>query len=152
MKMGIIRVLVMIGAMVFAAAACTETQETEQIVMRFPCDDTEAVIAEQGIELDNENQQEGSACFRIMPEEEKQVIPLFETGDIDAEDTFLVYEAYLKTRDVKEKAYLEMWCVFPERGEFFSRGLTRLYREHRIGLGLIPHSSLNKEKIRKMSG
>jgi hypothetical protein len=29
----------------------------------------------------------------------------------------------MKTEDLKGKAYLEMWCHFPEGAEFFSKGL-----------------------------
>jgi hypothetical protein len=48
---------------------------------------------------------------------------LYETGDIDAENTRLIYQAKVRTQDVKGQVYLEMWCVIPGKGEFFSRGL-----------------------------
>ena len=35
----------------------------------------------------------------------------------------MIYQAKLKTKNVKGKAYLEMWCRFPGKGEFFSKGL-----------------------------
>jgi len=51
------------------------------------------------------------------------VIRLFQTGDIDAENARLIYQARLRTENVEGRAYLEMWCHFPGKGEFFSRGL-----------------------------
>ena len=35
----------------------------------------------------------------------------------------LIYSAEMKTKDVKDRAYLEMVCDFPGQGEFFSKGL-----------------------------
>jgi hypothetical protein len=53
----------------------------------------------------------------------QQTIRLFEVADPGVESCMLTYRAQLKTRDVKGKAYLEMWCRLPGRGEFFSKGL-----------------------------
>ena len=41
----------------------------------------------------------------------------------DAENCMLVYEALVKSRGLAGKAYLEMWCLFPGKGEYFSRGM-----------------------------
>jgi hypothetical protein len=49
-------------------------------------------------------------------------VPLFEVP-AGLEQTTLTYRARLKARDVRGKAYLEMWVRVPGRGEFFSRGL-----------------------------
>jgi hypothetical protein len=43
--------------------------------------------------------------------------------DIDIENARLIYQARLRTENVKGQVYLEMWCHFPGIGEFFSRGL-----------------------------
>ena len=37
----------------------------------------------------------------------------------------LVYSAQLKSDLENGRAYLEMWCVIPGKGEFFSRGLAQ---------------------------
>jgi len=52
-----------------------------------------------------------------------QTIRLFEVEKPDAEQCVVTYRAKLKTENLTEQAYLEMWCRFPGRGEFFSRGL-----------------------------
>ncbi len=35
----------------------------------------------------------------------------------------LIYRARMRSEGLRGKAYLEMWCVFPGQGEFFSRAL-----------------------------
>ena len=49
-------------------------------------------------------------------------IPLFEIDEPGVENCMLTYRADLKTEDAAGKVYLEMWCRFPGRGEFFSKG------------------------------
>ena len=54
---------------------------------------------------------------------EKRTVRLFEIPDPGVEQCVLTYRVQMKTADVQGAAYLEMWCRFPGRGEFFSRGL-----------------------------
>jgi hypothetical protein len=50
-------------------------------------------------------------------------VRLFEAGDLDVENATLFYQAKLRTENLEGKAYLERWCHFPGKGEFFSRAL-----------------------------
>lgn len=50
-------------------------------------------------------------------------VRLFELAEPDVERCLLTYRAELKTADVEAGAYLELWCRFAGRGEFFSKGL-----------------------------
>ena len=52
-----------------------------------------------------------------------QTIRLFEVENSGVEQCVVTYRAKLKTENLTEQAYLEMWCRFPGKGEFFSRGL-----------------------------
>ena len=52
-----------------------------------------------------------------------QTIRLFEVENPGVEQCVVTYRAKLKTENLTEQAYLEMWCRFPGKGEFFSRGL-----------------------------
>lgn len=54
---------------------------------------------------------------------EAQTVRLFEVADPGVEQCMLIYRAKLKTENIKGQAYLEMWCRFPGKGEYFSRGL-----------------------------
>ena len=52
-----------------------------------------------------------------------QTLRLFEVPDPGVDQCMLIYRAKLKTEGLEGQAYLEMWCRFPGKGEFFSRGL-----------------------------
>jgi hypothetical protein len=52
-----------------------------------------------------------------------QTFRLFEVENPGLEQCIVTYRAKLKTENLTEPAYLEMWCRFPGKGEFFSRGL-----------------------------
>jgi len=53
---------------------------------------------------------------------EKQMIRLFEVESPAVEQCLLTYRAELKAEALKGRAFLEMWCRMPGRGEFFSKG------------------------------
>jgi hypothetical protein len=55
--------------------------------------------------------------------EKAVTLRLFELAEPGVDDCMVIFRAKLKTESVSEPAYLEMWCRFPGRGEFFSRGL-----------------------------
>lgn len=50
-------------------------------------------------------------------------LALAEVPLASAEGVLLTYGAKLRSQDLKGQAFLEMWCVVPGRGEFFSRGV-----------------------------
>ena len=52
-----------------------------------------------------------------------QTIRLFELPSPNVEDCMVLYRAKIRTEAVTKSAYLEMWCRFPGKGEFFSRDL-----------------------------
>jgi serine/threonine protein kinase len=54
--------------------------------------------------------------------QQTQTVRLFEVRDPEVGPGALFYEADLRTEELDGRAYLEMWCRFPGRGEFFSRG------------------------------
>ena len=49
-------------------------------------------------------------------------VRLFEVADPGIDNMTLVYEALVRT-EMSGRAYLQMWCRFPAKGEFFSLGL-----------------------------
>ena len=53
----------------------------------------------------------------------EQTIRLFEVENPSAEQCLLTYRAELKAEGLTGRAFLEMWCRLPGRGEFFSRGV-----------------------------
>jgi hypothetical protein len=59
----------------------------------------------------------------MIDSSEPRTIRLFEVEAPQAEQCLLTYRAKLRTEGVTGRAFLEMWCRFPGRGEFFSKGL-----------------------------
>jgi hypothetical protein len=53
----------------------------------------------------------------------EQTCRLFEVGNPGVEQCLLAYRAQLRAENLEARAYLEMWCSFATRGEFFSKGL-----------------------------
>ncbi|MBI4443138.1 MAG: hypothetical protein HY649_07155 [Acidobacteria bacterium] len=60
--------------------------------------------------------------WRIQSKEER-VVRLFEVSNPGVEQCILTYRVQMRTENLEKGAYLEMWCQFPGRGEFFSKGL-----------------------------
>ena len=50
-------------------------------------------------------------------------VRLYEIVDLGTEQCMLAYRARLRSDGLAGRGYLEMWCRFPGRGEFFSKGL-----------------------------
>ncbi len=103
--------------------SCRSNSSTEvHVLKQFPLDTLENTITKSGVQIDGTVSSDGKGSLRITAGE-PVVVRLFEVDDIDVENAILVYRAKLKTENLDGKAYLEMWCHFPGKGEFFSRGL-----------------------------
>lgn len=103
------------------ATGCTV--EAVPVELRhFPLDSLDGIITRDGIELDTAVSSDGEGSLRIRADAPR-AIHLFETGDVDVDAARLTYEAQLRTEDFDGQVYLEMWCAFGDRGEFFSRAL-----------------------------
>jgi len=88
----------------------------------FPLDSTEGLITQSAGKLDEQISSDGNGSLRIEATE-PTTVRLFETGQIDVENARLIYQARVRTENVKGQVYLEMWCHFPAKGEYFSKGL-----------------------------
>ncbi len=75
---------------------------------------SDRVITQDGVALDQ-------GGWRIEARETRTA-RLFEVPNPGVEQCMLAYRARMKTAGVTGRAYLEMWCKFPGRGEFFSKG------------------------------
>ena len=113
-------------SLVFAAimlvVGCSQppTQVTE--LKHFPLNDLEGVLSRSDVEFDRAVSSDGGGSLRISVTQ-PTVVRLFELGDFDIENARLIYQAKVRTQGVNGQVYLEMWCRFPGKGEFFSRGL-----------------------------
>lgn len=113
---------VCLGVMFAFASACSQSSTPLTELRHFPVDDLEGVITKSDIQIDKEISHDGNGSLKISVSK-PTVIHLYETGDLDIEKARLVYQAHLRTENVEGQVYLEMWCHFPGKGEFFSRGL-----------------------------
>ena len=106
----------------FSVAACSESSQEVVELKRFPVDSLDGIITQTGIGFDNEISSDRKGSLRITVAE-STVIRLFEISDISLENARLLYQAKVRTKDIQGQVFLEMWCHFPGKGEFFSRSL-----------------------------
>ena len=85
----------------------------EEIIRRYTIED--APITKDGVSVDD-------GAWRIESDGPRTV-RMFEFADPDVESAMVTYRAEMRTDGLDGKTYLEMWCRFPGRGEFFSKGL-----------------------------
>ena len=114
------KLIMCLCCMVFWIGCSTTDQVAE--VKHYPVDSLDGIITRSGIALDSKVSSDGNGSLRISANE-PVLVRLFETEDIDSENSRLIYRAKLRTEGVDGKVYLEMWCHFPGGGEYFSRGL-----------------------------
>lgn len=107
--------------MIAAMSACTH-DAAPVLLKKFSLDSTEGVLTQSGVTFDPENSTDGNGSLRIDADR-PVTVRIFEVGGLDIENSRLIYRAHMKTKDLAGQAYLEMWCAFPGRGEYFSRGL-----------------------------
>jgi hypothetical protein len=110
------------AATIFVIAACSKPPAQIAELKRFPVDNMQGVITQSGVQMDKEVSSDGNGSLRISAKE-PITVRLFEVGDIDVENARLIYQAKVRTEGVEGQVFLEMGCHFPDKGEFFSRGL-----------------------------
>jgi len=109
-------------AFILVVAGCSKPSQEVVELKRFPIDSLEGIITQSGVQFDKEVSSDGNGSLKITATE-PTVVRLFELGNIDVENARLIYQANVRTEGVEGQVYLEMWCHFPGKGEFFSRGL-----------------------------
>ncbi len=121
MRMRILTLSTCLG-LIFFMLSCSKPSQQVVELRHFPIDNLEGILTRSGVMIDRGISSDGNGSLRVSSTRPK-VFRLFETGDIDVENARLVYRARLRTENVEGQVYLEMWCRFPGKGEFFSRGL-----------------------------
>ena len=106
--------------MPFFFISCSIQSKSNEL-KHIPVDDLNGIITQSGIQLDKAVSSDGNGSVKIESIG-PVVIQLYNIEDIRIEDAQLVYEAKIKSEGLSGQAYLEMWCVFGDKGEFFSRG------------------------------
>jgi hypothetical protein len=75
----------------------------------------ERTITQDGVRADTD-------AIRIESTEGRTV-RLYDVKDPGVQQCIVTYRADMKAEKLEGRAFLEMWCSFPGRGEFFSKGL-----------------------------
>jgi hypothetical protein len=118
------RIKIALCLIVFAVwlhGCARQSPETTEL-KTYPVDTAADVLTKSGVELDKRITSDGEGSLRVTATE-PTTFRLYETGDIDIENGRLIYQARIRTADVVGEVYLEMWCHFSGKGEFFSRAL-----------------------------
>jgi hypothetical protein len=98
-----------------------KVQTEKSKLTSFPVNDLNGVITQTGIQFDKNISSDGNGSIRIDAAG-PIAVQLYIIDDVKVEDTQVIYEAKIKSDGLSGQAYLEMWCVFKDQGEFFSRG------------------------------
>jgi len=107
---------------VIALVACSQTKTNATELPNFPVDDLNGLVSKADVQLDKEISRDGNGSLKITVTK-PTVVLLYEVKDIDIENARLIYQASVRTENIEGQVYLEMWCHFPEKGDFFSRGI-----------------------------
>lgn len=114
--------LVISGVVTLCLLGCSQPATHVTELRYFPLNNTNGIITRSNVAFDKHTSSDGNGSLRITATG-PTVVRLFEVGDLTVENARLIYQAKVRTEDVDGHVYLEMWCHFPGRGEFFSRSL-----------------------------
>lgn len=120
MKTAVLIFAVLVGAIIVSGCTISSTPVVE--LKQFPIENLDGVIARSAVEFDIEVSSDGNGSLRIRADAPMSV-RLFEVTDIDIEDARLIYQARVRSEDIRGQVYLEMLCHFSGAGEFFSRNI-----------------------------
>ena len=101
--------------------SCSGNKTTE-VLHTFPADDLSGLVNSSLVSFDSEMSADSAGSIRIVVDS-PMTVPLYEVENVDVDDCRLIYRAKLRTEGFDGQVYLEMWCYFPDLGEYFSRNL-----------------------------
>lgn len=113
--------LVISFAVIAVLSTSCNVQTKKNDLKHFPIDDLNGVIEKSGVQLDKSVSSDGKGSIKIEAVGPAS-FPLYVVDDINVEEAQIIYEAKIKSESLNGQAFLEMWCVFKDKGEFFSRG------------------------------
>ena len=117
----------MLACIHFLLGGCT--RETNGVVQlrHYHLECTDGLITRSNISIDKNISSDRNGSLPIATRE-PVAVRLFELGEIDIGNARLNHRARLPTQDGKGQTSLEMWCHFPGKAEFFSRGPQALFQ------------------------
>ncbi|MGI9553766.1 MAG: hypothetical protein ACR2NC_02485 [Thermodesulfobacteriota bacterium] len=111
--------LILILTLPILIAGCENFKRAQvETVQSFKIDSLDEVFSKDGVEFDREISVDGNGSIKISTNS-PITVKLYQTGDIDFDESILIYSANLRTENLDGQAYIEMWCSFPEKGRYF---------------------------------
>lgn len=111
----------MMVAALLLLPSCKKSVSSEAL-RSLPVDSLEGILTQSGVSIDRDTSSDGKGALKITATQ-PVTVRLYEVPVSSIDNARIIYRARLKTADLTGEAYLEMWCVIPGKGEFFSRGL-----------------------------
>jgi hypothetical protein len=111
------------AALLVVIASCAGKEKPPAELKYFPITKDTNAVSKDGLSFDGAVSKDGNGSFKLQSEGERTVFRLFEIDHVNVESSRLIYRAKVKTESAQGKVYLEMWCGFEGKGEFFSRSL-----------------------------
>lgn len=115
-------IAILLLALTLSTINSSQAKPEPKEIVKFSCNTTSDVISKTGVSFDKENSADKAGSLKLTADK-PTTFRLFEFGNIDIDNAKLFYKAKMRSKDVDGKAYLEMWCHFPDKGQYFSRGL-----------------------------
>ena len=111
-----------LGTAALLLCGCPAPEAPPTRLVELPIKSLEGILTRSGVSFDPHVSADGNGSLRVAADA-ATTVRLYETGAIDVENARLTFRARIRTEEVRGRVYLEMWCHFPGRGEFFSRAL-----------------------------
>ena len=102
---------------------CSKSEVERENIKRVALNSAAEIIAGHLCDFDNTVSFDGEGSLRVQASD-SMVLPVANITGLGIDNAVLIYQAHVKTRDLRGKAYVEMWCQFEGQGEFFSRDLS----------------------------
>lgn len=116
-----VAVLTVLGPLLLTAG-CGGKKVTEKMIRDLPITSLTGVLTRTGVDFDEDVTSDGNGSLRVVTPG-ATTVRLFEIEKPDVENARLIYRAKIRTKEVDGDVYLEMWCRFRGKGEFFSKGI-----------------------------
>jgi hypothetical protein len=118
-----IRVLGLLAAILLAICSTGGPQAADEtLIEAFPLNSANEIGALKDVTFDGEVSSDGKGSWKIVTSE-PTTAPIAVVNDLDVENARLIYRAQVRTDNFKGGVFIEMWCRFPGKGEYFSKGL-----------------------------
>jgi hypothetical protein len=115
-------IFLILSLFVFSLVSCSKSEIKRDSLKQLALDSAAEIIAAHLCDYDSAVSFDGQGSIRVTAED-SMVVPIANITGLNIESSVLIYQAHLKSENLRGKAYLEMWCQFDDKGEFFSRDL-----------------------------